>query len=184
MCHLFSAEETNEEKLCHLSIIANHLSGDMNDHPDNLASSNASTQRDTAALPSASALSATTLPRSVLLVALVIIAFIGLLTLETSDSFFRHDHQIARSLFVLPVPALLLHGFLTRRRWAWRATRIIALLTAILYALPSIGVWLFFPQMQTGPRIWITTVSAILFALALSAYLTLGRRPARAYFQV
>jgi len=127
---------------------------------------------------------ATALPRSVLFVALIIITFIGLLTLEISDSLVRHDGQIARSLFVLPVVLLLLHGVLTRCRWAWRATRILALLAVVLYAVPSIGVWFFFPQVQTGPRIWISAVGAGLITFAVSAYLALGRRHARAYFRV
>jgi len=124
------------------------------------------------------------LPRTILFVALILIAFIGLLTLEISDSFVRHNGQIARSLFVLPVVILLLRGVLTRRRWAWRTTRILALVAALLYAVPSISVWLFFPQIQTGQRIWISAVGAGLIVLAITAWLALGRRPARAYFRV
>lgn len=152
----------------------------MNDHSPAVISSSDSAQRNASVLPTP----ASAMPRSVLFVALVIIAFIGLLTLEISDSFFRHDHQIARSAFILPVSALLLWGFLTRRRWAWRTTRIVTLLTAMVYAVPAIGVWFFFPHIQTGARAGITIVSAILFALVLSAHLALGRRPARAYFQM
>ncbi|MEP6670116.1 MAG: hypothetical protein ABJF10_13230 [Chthoniobacter sp.] len=124
------------------------------------------------------------LPRSILFVALILIAFIGLLTLETSDSLVRHNGQIARSLFVLPVVILLLRGVLTRRRWAWRTTRILALLAAALYAVPSIGVWFFFLKIQIGQRLWLSGVGATLISLAISAYLALGRRPARAYFRI
>ncbi|MDR3401290.1 MAG: hypothetical protein P4L99_02235 [Chthoniobacter sp.] len=123
-------------------------------------------------------------PHSVLFVALIIIAFIGLLTLEISDSFVRHNGQIARSLFVLPVVVLLLRGVLTRRRWAWHTTRILALVAAIFYAIPSIGVWFFFAHLQTGVRIWISAVGAVLITLAISAHLALGRRPTRAYFRL
>lgn len=131
--------------------------------------------------PSTTPLSAT--PRSVLFVAIVIVLFIGLLTLEVSDSFFLHDHQLARSLFVLPIPSALLWGLLHRRRWAWSAIRTAALLAAVLYTLPTIGVWFFFPHLQTGLRLWLTLVGVILFSLVLSVYLALGRAPARAYFR-
>ncbi len=131
---------------------------------------------------SAQAARAAAAPRSVLYVALILILFLGLLVLEISDSFFRHDHAIARSLFVLPLPAALLWGVLTRRRWAWWASRIVAVLAAILYALPSIGVWFLYPHLPFGLRLWLTIVGTILGTLVLSVYLALGRRPARAYF--
>ena len=134
-----------------------------------------------ASSPDTTSLSAT--PRSVLFVAIVIVVFIGLLTLEVSDSFFLHDHQLARSLFVLPVPSALLWGLLQRRLWAWWAIRVVALLAAILYTLPTVGVWFFFPHLQTGLRLWLTVVGVILFSLVLSVYLALGRAPARAYFR-
>jgi hypothetical protein len=124
-----------------------------------------------------------TTPHSVLFVAIVIVLFIGLLALEVSDSFFLHDHQLARSLFVLPIPCTLLWGLLHRRLWAWWAIRIVALLAAILYTLPTIGVWFFFPHLQTGLRLWLTGVGIILFSLVLSVYLALSRASARAYFR-
>ncbi|TCO84894.1 hypothetical protein EV701_13314 [Chthoniobacter flavus] len=122
------------------------------------------------------------LPHSVLFVALVLILFLGLLTLEISDSYFRHDHAIARSLFVLPLPAALFWGICTRHRWAWWTTRILALLVAILYALPSIGIWFLYPHLPLGLRLWITVVGAILCAFVLSVHLALGRPAARTYF--
>ena len=147
----------------------------MNEHAPDLGQSSASADRPAA--PEA-------LPRSVLIVAIVIIAFIGLLSLETSDSFFLHDGQIARSLFVLPVAILLLHGVLTRCRWAWWATRIITALAGALYGVASVGVWIFSSHLQFGLRLWISAVSAGLLALVLSAFVALGRRPARSYFRV
>ena len=145
--------------VCHLSPSADHLQGDMNH------SSVASTP-----------------PRSVLFVALIVVLFIGLLVLEISDSYFLHDHQVARSLFVLPIPSALLWGLLHRRRWAWQATRVASLLAAILYMLPTIGVWFFFPHLQTALRLWLTVVGSILFTLVLCVYLALGKAPARYYF--
>lgn len=136
------------------------------------------------AIPQASAGSRAALPRSVLFVALVIIAFAGLLALEISDSFVRHDGQIARSLFVLPVVLVLLRGLLTRRRWAWYAIRVVAFLAAVLYAGSSAGVWIFSSQLQVGLRVWISGVGLGLFALVVSAYTAMGRRPARDYFRV
>jgi len=130
------------------------------------------------------ALEARTPPRSVLFVAVILVAFVGLLCLEVSDSFFRHDGQIARSLFVLPVVVLLLWGLVSRRRWAWLITRVVALLAAALYVATIAVVWIAFAQMQTGARIGISVVSAILGGLVLLAYLALGSGPARAYFRI
>jgi hypothetical protein len=149
-----------------------HLPGVMNEHSVTAPSASPTT-------PNAAAL-----PRSVLLVALIIIAFIGLFTLEISDSYFKHDGQIARSLFVLPVAILLLHGILTRRRWAWWSTRVLGLLGAGIYTFASVGVWIFFGRLPVGVRFWISIVGMTLCALILLAYLALGRRPARAYFQI
>ncbi|EDY21338.1 hypothetical protein CfE428DRAFT_1631 [Chthoniobacter flavus Ellin428] len=101
---------------------------------------------------------------------------------KISDSYFRHDHAIARSLFVLPLPAALFWGICTRHRWAWWTTRILALLVAILYALPSIGIWFLYPHLPLGLRLWITVVGAILCAFVLSVHLALGRPAARTYF--
>jgi hypothetical protein len=125
----------------------------------------------------------TTLPISVLIVAIINIAFIGLLALESSDSYFVRGGRIARSLYVLPVAILLLYGVLNRRRWAWWATRAVAALGAAIYAGAAVGVWVFSSHLQLGLRVWISTVSASLFMLVLSAFFALGRRPARDFFR-
>jgi hypothetical protein len=120
----------------------------------------------------------------VLFVALVVIVFIGLFTLEISDSLVRHHGQIARSIFFLPVALLLLWGILKRRHWAWVITRVLSALASVLYGSVAIAVWIFFGHLQAGLKVWLSVVSVGLLALALSAFLSLGRTKARAWFQI
>ena len=124
------------------------------------------------------------MPRSVLFVACIVIVFIALFVLEISDSLVLHHGQVARSIFFLPVAALLFWGILTRRRWAWIVTRCLSALASVLYGGVGIAVWIVFTHLQTGLKLWLTTVSAGLLALTLSAFLSLGRAQARAYFQM
>jgi hypothetical protein len=128
--------------------------------------------------------SAAKMPSSVLFVALAVILFIGLFTLEISDSLVRHHGQIARSIVFLPVALLLLWGILKRHRWAWTTTRVLSALASVFYGGVGIAVWIFFSHLQTGLKVWLSTVSGGLLALTLTAFLSLGHTKAGAYFRV
>jgi hypothetical protein len=116
-------------------------------------------------------------PFSLALVALVMVLFLALFVLEITDSIVFHG-QVARSAFCFPPAAVLLWGVLARRRWAWVVARVATGLGALVFA--ATGVLVFFNSHVTPRDLHgIATISFVLCAILVTAFLALGRPATR-----
>lgn len=120
-------------------------------------------------------------PFGIALVAFVIVLFLSLFVLEMTDSIVFH-HELARSAFFFPPAALLLWGVLTRRRWAWFATRAVTFVGALIFTATG-GFAVLSTHIKPRDQHGIVTISLLLGAILAATFIALGRPAARNLYQ-